>query len=87
MSDPDIDPNSAEPSIRPPIAVIPVTVSERGIKAIKCAGVPGLIDDVLNHSKSIHSRKVHMLDEDGKQRHVTVPYGSNGEVLKFKMRR
>lgn len=67
------------------MAVVPVTVSERGIKAIQCASVPGLIGEVLNHSRPIHSRRGSSLGKDGKQTHAIVPYSSNGEVLKSKM--
>ena len=79
-TDTNTDPNFGDPSVRPAIALIPLALSERGIKAIQCAGVPGLIDDVLDHSRPIYTRMVHSADEDGNLTQIPMPYGPNGEV-------
>ncbi len=77
----DIDPNFGDPSARPPISLIPLALSERGIRAIASAGLPGLVDLILDQAKDIHSRRVYVLDDDGNQTQVRVPYGPNGEVI------
>ena len=74
------DPNFGDPSLRPAIALIPLGLSERGIRAIKGAGVPGLLEDVLDNSRPIYTRMVHMGNEDGSHIQVPMPYGANGEA-------
>ena len=81
----DIDPNFGDPSARPAISLIPLALSERGIRAIESAGLPGLVDLILDQAKNIHSRRVYVLDDDGNQTQVVVPYGPNGEVFKLRM--
>lgn len=81
----DIDPNFGDPSASPPIALIPLTISERGIRAIGSAGLPGLVDLILDQAKNIHSRNVHVLDDDGNQTQVPMLYGPNGEVVESHM--
>lgn len=79
-TDASIDPNFGDPSVRPAIALIPVELSERGIRAIEGAGVPGLIEDVLDNSMPLDARMVHSADEDGNLTQIPMPYGANGEV-------
>lgn len=74
------DPNIGDPSVRPAIALIPLALSERGIRAIESAGVPGLIEDVLDHSRPIDKRLVHGADEAGNLTQIPMPYGPNGQV-------
>lgn len=81
----DIDPNFGDPSARPPISLIPLALSERGIRAIESAGLPGLVGLILDQAKNIHSRRVYVLDEEGNQTQVLVPYGPNGEVFESHM--
>lgn len=76
-----IDPNFGDPSARPPISLIPLALSDRGIRAIESAGLPELVDLILDQAKNIHSRRVYVLDDDGNQTQVPVPYGPNGEVV------
>lgn len=76
----DIDPNFGDPSARPAISLIPLALSERGIRALDSAGLPGLVDLILDQAKNIHSRRVYVLDDDGNQTQVVVLYGPNGEV-------
>lgn len=78
--DASIDPNFGDPSARPAIALIPLALSERGIRAIESAGVPGLIEDVLDDSMPLDARMVHSADEDGNLIQISIPYGPNGEV-------
>ena len=81
MSDMDIDPNFGDPSASPAISLIPLTISERGIRAIESAGLPGLLDLILDQAKNIHSRNVHVLDDDGNPTQIQMSYGLNGEVV------
>ena len=78
------DPNFGDPNARPAIALIPLALSERGIRAIEGAGVPRLIEDVLAGSRPIHTRMVHSADENGNLVDIPMPYGPNGEVIRFK---
>lgn len=55
-------------------------LSERGIRAIKGAGVPGLIEDILDNSRPLHARMVHGADRDGNLTDTSMPYGPSGEV-------
>ena len=55
-------------------------LSERGIQAIKGAGVPGLIEDILKISRPLHARMVHWTDRDGNLTDTPMPYGPSGEV-------
>lgn len=79
-ADASADPNSGDPNARPAISLIPISLSDRGIRAIEGAGVPGLIEDVLNHSRPIDTRMVHSADENGNLTQIPMPYGPNGEV-------
>lgn len=81
----DIDPNFGDLSARPPISLIPLALSERGIRAIESAGLPGLVDLILDQAKKIHSRRVYVLDDDGNQTQVPVLYSPNGEVVESRM--
>ena len=80
MTDVDIDPNFGDPSARPSIALIPLALSERGIRAIAAAGVPGLIEDLIGHSRPIHTRMIHDHDQEGNLKLHPIAYGPNGEV-------
>ncbi|MCJ1463252.1 hypothetical protein MMC07_001857 [Pseudocyphellaria aurata] len=75
------DPTFGDPNARPAIALIPLALSERGIRAIEGAGVPGLIEDVLNHSSPLDKRMIHGGDEDGNPTQIQMPYGPNGQCL------
>lgn len=65
---------------RSAISLIPVTLSERGFRAIEGAGIPGLTQDFLKNSIPVHSRKVHKRDNFGKFTETAVSYSPNGEV-------
>lgn len=75
-----VDPNFGDPNARPAIALIPLALSERGIRAIESACVPGLIEEILDHSRPIYTRMVHSADEKGNLSEIPMPYGPNGEV-------
>ena len=81
MIDIDIDPNFGDPSARPSIALIPLALSERGIRAIAAAGVPGLIEDLMDHSRPIHTRMIHDHDQEGNLKLHPIAYGPKGEVI------
>ena len=55
-------------------------LSERGIRAIQGAGVPGLIEDILATSRPLHARMVHGTDSKGNPTDNPMPYGPRGEV-------
>ena len=74
------DPNFGDPNARPAIALIPLAISERGIRAIEGAGLPGLIEDILAGERPVHARMVHIGDENGNLTNIPMPYGQNGEV-------
>ncbi|KAK2864971.1 hypothetical protein FQN49_004035 [Arthroderma sp. PD_2] len=75
------DPNYGDPNARPDIAVIPLALSERGIRAIAGAGVPGLLDDILDNSRPVHTRMVHTWGTRGKHIDIPMTYGSQGQCL------
>ena len=79
------DPNFGDPNLRPAIALIPLGLSERGIRAISSAGVPGLLEDVLDNSRPIYTRMVHSRKEDGSHAEIPMPYGANGEAGNFEI--
>lgn len=81
MNNTNSDPNFGDPNARPAIALIPLDLSERGIRAIEGVGVPGLIEDVLAGSRPIHTRMVHSAEKNGNLTEIAMPYGPNGEVL------
>lgn len=74
------DPNFGDPNKRPDIAVIPLALSHRGIEAIAGAGVPGLIESLIDDSRPIHTRMVHTSDKEGHLTDIPMPYGPHGEV-------
>ena len=74
------DPNFGDPNARPAIASIPLSFSERGIRAIEGAGVPGLIEDILAGSRPMDKRTVHTRGENGRLTAIPMPYGPHGEV-------
>lgn len=78
--DTHLDPNFGDPNARPAIALIPLALSERGVRAIEGTGVPGLIEDVLAGSRPIHTRMVHNADDKGNLTDIPMPYGPSGEV-------
>lgn len=69
--DPSLDPNYGNQGARPDIAVIPLALSERGIRAIAETGVPGLLDRILESSRPIDTRMIHA--RDFFQSHITLP--------------
>ncbi|KAL8706376.1 MAG: hypothetical protein Q9201_000584 [Fulgogasparrea decipioides] len=71
----------ATSSITSTIALIPVTLSERGFRAIEGARVPGLTRDILDHSMPVHSRMVHKRDKSGGLTETAVPYSPKGECI------
>ncbi|KAK2754487.1 hypothetical protein FQN54_006888 [Arachnomyces sp. PD_36] len=75
------DPNYGDPNARPDIAVIPLALSDRGIKAIAGAEVPGLLDDILANSRPIYTRMVHAWDSHGHHKEVPMIYGPQGQCL------
>ena len=81
MNNTTSDPNFGDPNARPAIALIPLAISERGIRAIEGAGLPGLIEDILAGSRPVHARMVHIGDENGNLTNIPMPYGPNGEVI------
>ncbi|KAF3483303.1 kynurenine 3-monooxygenase [Arthroderma uncinatum] len=75
------DPNYGDPNARPDIAVIPLALSERGIRAIASAGVPGLLDDILDNSRPVYTRMVHTWGPQGKHTEIPMTYGPQGQCL------
>ncbi|KAG8156406.1 hypothetical protein KVR01_013747 [Diaporthe batatas] len=77
------DPNFGDQSLRPDMAVIPLALSERGIKALAGAKVPGLLEDILNGSRPIYHRMIHTRDPGphGDLKEIPMKYGPNGECL------
>lgn len=73
------DPNGTSAS-EVKLALIPVTLSERGFRAVESAKVPGLIEDISRHSLPVHSRMVHTRDKRGDLKETSMPYSSNGDV-------
>ncbi|KAJ4148444.1 hypothetical protein LMH87_002912 [Akanthomyces muscarius] len=74
------DPNYGSQSARPDIAVIPLALSERGIRAIAEAGVPGLLDRILDNSRPIDTRMIHTRDAHGNIKNIPMVYGPQGQV-------
>ena len=72
-----IDPKFGDPSARPSIALIPLALSERGIRAIACAGVPGLIENVMDPFIPMHTRMIYDHDKNGNLKLYPIPYGPN----------
>ncbi|KAH8716370.1 Kynurenine 3-monooxygenase [Beauveria bassiana] len=75
------DPNYGSQSARPDIAVIPLALSERGIRAIAEAGVPGLLDRILDNSRPIDTRMIHTRDSHGNIKNIPMVYGPQGQCL------
>lgn len=75
-----LDPNYGDPNARPDIAVIPLALSERGIRAIAAAEVPGLLDDILDNSRPVYKRMVHTWGTHGKHVEIPMTYGPQGQV-------
>ncbi|KAM5439192.1 putative kynurenine 3-monooxygenase [Microsporum canis] len=75
------DPNYGDPNARPDIAVIPLALSERGIRAIAAAEVPGLLDDILDNSRPVYKRMVHTWGTHGKHVEIPMTYGPQGQCL------
>ncbi|EFQ92165.1 hypothetical protein PTT_10811 [Pyrenophora teres f. teres 0-1] len=75
------DPNYGDPNARPDIAVIPLALSERGIRAIEGAGVPGLLDEILANSRPIYTRLIHMRNKSGSHKTIPMIYGPQGQCL------
>ncbi|KAI0100556.1 kynurenine 3-monooxygenase [Nemania sp. FL0031] len=75
------DPNHGDPTLRPDFAVIPLALSERGIRAIERAHVPGLLDDILRDSRPISVRMIHTRDKTGKLKEIPMTYGPHGQCL------
>lgn len=74
------DPNHGDPSLRPDFAVIPLALSERGIKAIAGAGIPGLLNSILANSRPIYTRLIHTRGSTGKHTEIPMKYGPQGEA-------
>ncbi|KAL8851383.1 MAG: hypothetical protein Q9221_003654 [Calogaya cf. arnoldii] len=74
------DPNGKRAS-EGKLAPIPVTISERGFRAVENAKVPGLIEDISRHSLPVHSRMVHGRDKNGDLKETSMPYSSNGDCI------
>ncbi|KAL8890842.1 MAG: hypothetical protein Q9215_002068 [Flavoplaca cf. flavocitrina] len=79
------DPNKPAAS-EAKLALIPVTLSERGFEAIKSAKVPGLSEDISRHSLPVHSRMVHTKDKHGDLKETSMPYSSNGDCIHIMQR-
>lgn len=79
LCSPDTDPNAPSAS-EGKLALIPVTISERGFRAVENANVPGLMEDISRHSLPVHSRMVHTRDKNGDLKETSMPYSSNGDV-------
>ncbi|KAI0444147.1 kynurenine 3-monooxygenase [Xylaria telfairii] len=75
------DPNHGDPSLRPDFAVIPLALSERGIRAIAGAKVPGLLEDILRDSRPITIRMIHTTDRRGNLKEIPMQYGPQGQCL------
>ncbi|EFE42759.1 hypothetical protein TRV_02479 [Trichophyton verrucosum HKI 0517] len=75
------DPNYGDPNARPDIAVIPLALSERGIRAIASAGVPGLLEDILDNSRPVYKRMVHTWGSQGQHMQIPMTYGPQGQCL------
>ncbi|KAI0859734.1 kynurenine 3-monooxygenase [Xylaria cubensis] len=75
------DPNHGDPKLRPDFAVIPLALSERGIRAIEGANVPDLIEAILQDSRPIYVRMIHTRDKDGNMKEIPMPYGPQGQCL------
>lgn len=75
-----LDPNYGDPNARPDIAVIPLALSERGIRAIASAGVPGLLEDILDNSRPVYKRMVHTWGSQGQHMQIPMTYGPQGQV-------
>ncbi|KAI0969003.1 kynurenine 3-monooxygenase [Xylaria arbuscula] len=75
------DPNHGDPTLRPDFAVIPLALSERGIRAIQAAKVPGLLEGILRDSKPTAVRMIHTTDKMGNLKEITMPYGAQGQCL------
>ncbi|KAI0549251.1 kynurenine 3-monooxygenase [Xylaria curta] len=75
------DPNHGDPTLRPDFAVIPLALSERGIRAIEGANVPNLLEAILHDSRPIYVRMIHTQDKDGKLKEIPMPYGPQGQCL------
>ncbi|KAI8635440.1 kynurenine 3-monooxygenase [Xylariaceae sp. FL1651] len=75
------DPCHGDPSLRPDFAVIPLALSERGMRAIEGAKVQGLLEGILNDSRPIYHRMIHTADRNGKLREIPMQYGPQGQCL------
>ncbi|KAI0906093.1 kynurenine 3-monooxygenase [Ustulina deusta] len=75
------DPNHGDLTLRPDFAVIPLSLSERGMRAIEGANVPGLLDAILHDSRPIYVRMVHTRDKNGNLKETRMPYGPQGQCL------
>ncbi|EDU42153.1 Kynurenine 3-monooxygenase [Pyrenophora tritici-repentis] len=74
------DPNYGDPNARPDIAVIPLALSERGIRAIEGAGVPGLLDEILANLRPIYTRLIHVRNKSGSHKTIPMIYGPQGQL-------
>ncbi|KAI4220304.1 MAG: hypothetical protein L6R36_007716 [Xanthoria steineri] len=79
------DPNAPSAS-EGKLALIPVTISERGFRAVENANVPGLMEDISRHSLPVHSRMVHTRDKNGDLKETSMPYSSNGDRIHIMQR-
>jgi kynurenine 3-monooxygenase len=69
-----------DPNARPDIAVIPLALSERGIRAIEGAGVPGLLEEIFANSRPIYTRMIHVQSTNGSLKNIPMVYGPQGQV-------
>jgi kynurenine 3-monooxygenase len=60
--------------------VIPLALSDRGIRAIEGANVPGLLDDILDNSRPIYTRMIHTKNSKGEPKEIPMLYGPQGQV-------
>ncbi|KAI1750354.1 kynurenine 3-monooxygenase [Xylaria castorea] len=75
------DPNHGDPALRPDFAVIPLALSDRGMRAIEGANVPGLLDAILHDSRPTYVRMIHTRDKNGSLKEIAMPYGPQGQCL------
>ncbi|KAI1302918.1 kynurenine 3-monooxygenase [Xylaria venustula] len=75
------DPNHGDPTLRPDFAVIPLALSERGIRAIQEARVPSLLEDILRDSRPTAVRMIHTTDKRGNLKEIPMQYGPQGQCL------
>ncbi|KAL8790820.1 MAG: hypothetical protein Q9213_000444 [Squamulea squamosa] len=68
------------------LSLIPVTISNRGFRAIDGAKIPGLTEDISGYSIPVHSRMVHSKDKHGELRETSMPYSPNGECIHIMQR-